>query len=58
MGYDGVRGTLILRDPYLKHPGEAIGAKWLETYRPVGPRGFVMVPQGVNGPAFLVTRIS
>jgi predicted Zn-dependent protease len=43
-GYDGVRGTLVIRDPYLKHPGEALGVEWLQRYAFVGPRGLALIP--------------
>jgi tetratricopeptide (TPR) repeat protein len=45
MGYDAVRETLTLRDPYQKHPSEVIGRKWLESYAAVGPRGIVILPK-------------
>ncbi len=44
VGYDGIRGTLYIRDPFLKHHSEAIGSKWLEGYAFCGPRGTLFLP--------------
>jgi len=44
IGYDGVRGTLIIRDPYLRNWGESFTDSLLERYQAFGPRGMAMVP--------------
>ncbi len=43
IGYDELRGTLILRDPGDRHQSELI-AEGLDRYRSSGPRGMAMVP--------------
>jgi len=45
VGYDGIRGTIFIRDPYLKHHTEAIGEKWLASYAFSGPRAMVFLPK-------------
>lgn len=45
IGYDGRRGTLVLRDPYWRNTGEALVTQLLERYLPTGPRGMALVPQ-------------
>jgi tetratricopeptide (TPR) repeat protein len=45
IGYDTRRGTLLIRDPYLKPLGEAAMKELLERYRSSGPRGMAMAPQ-------------
>lgn len=44
IGYDGVRGSLIIRDPYLRNWGESFTDSLLERYQAFGPRGMAMVP--------------
>lgn len=44
IGYDGRRGTLIVRDPFLRNSGDAFADKFLDHYRASGPRGMAMVP--------------
>ena len=44
IGYDGRRGSLLIRDPTLPQEGEAVAELMLERYRSVGPRGMAMVP--------------
>ncbi|MEK0447846.1 MAG: Beta-barrel assembly-enhancing protease [Verrucomicrobiota bacterium] len=44
VGYDSVRGTIYLRDPFLKNHSECICPAWLEDYAFCGPRGMVLVP--------------
>ncbi len=44
VGYDLARGTLVLRDPYLRTAGELVGEAGLAAYRATGPRGFVLLP--------------
>ncbi|MDX1948074.1 MAG: tetratricopeptide repeat protein [Pirellulaceae bacterium] len=44
IGYDSRRGTLLVRDPYWRHSGEALADKLLERYRAYGPRGMALVP--------------
>jgi tetratricopeptide (TPR) repeat protein len=46
IGYDGRRGTLLIRDPYWRNAGEAIADKVLQRYRAYGPRGMALVPAG------------
>jgi tetratricopeptide (TPR) repeat protein len=45
IGYDGRRGTLIVRDPFWRNSGEALADKLLERYAAYGPRGMALVPQ-------------
>jgi tetratricopeptide (TPR) repeat protein len=45
IGYDGRRGTLLLRDPYWRNAREALADEFLERYRAFGPRGMVLLPQ-------------
>ncbi len=45
VGYDGIRGTLYIRDPYLKFHSEAIGEAWLSGYAFSGPRAMVLLPK-------------
>lgn len=45
VGYDERRGTLMLRDPYLRGLGEALGEELFQHYRSTGPRGMALVPQ-------------
>ena len=44
IGYDGRRGTLLVRDPYWRNSGEALADKLLDRYRAYGPRGMALVP--------------
>jgi tetratricopeptide (TPR) repeat protein len=44
IGYDGRRGTFILRDPYERNWGEADQEEFLKHYRSSGPRGMAMAP--------------
>ena len=44
VGYDGRRGTLLIRDPSLRNCGEAYADKFVERYRAHGPRGMALVP--------------
>jgi tetratricopeptide (TPR) repeat protein len=44
IGYDGRRGTLVIRDPYWRSTGEALATQLLERYRATGPRGMAMAP--------------
>ncbi|HZZ81368.1 MAG TPA: CDC27 family protein, partial [Gemmataceae bacterium] len=43
IGYDDIRGTIIIRDPGERHQVEML-AEGLERYRSSGPRGLAMVP--------------
>ena len=45
IGYDGRRGTLLIRDPSSRVSGEALADKILHRYRAFGPRGMALVPQ-------------
>lgn len=44
IGYDGLRGTLIIRDPYQRHWSEGFADGLIEQYQAFGPRGMAMVP--------------
>ena len=44
IGYDGRRGTLLIRDPSSRVSGEALADKILHRYRAFGPRGMALVP--------------
>ncbi len=44
MGYDGRRGTLMVRDPFWRNTGEALAEKLLDRYAAYGPRGMALVP--------------
>ena len=45
IGYDMVRGTLMIRDPFSRVFGEFNAEPFFERYKASGPRGMVMVPQ-------------
>ena len=45
IGYDAFRGTVMLRDPYLRSLGEGLVPEMLDHYRSTGPRGMAMVPK-------------
>jgi tetratricopeptide (TPR) repeat protein len=45
IGYDGHRGTLLLRDPGERHQSEAMTGPLLQRYRANGPRGMALVPK-------------
>ena len=45
IGYDELRGTLLVRDPYERHFREFIAESTLERYRASGPRGMALVPR-------------
>jgi tetratricopeptide (TPR) repeat protein len=44
IGYDGRRGTFLVRDPYERHFGEFLDQELLQRYRSGGPRGMALVP--------------
>jgi tetratricopeptide (TPR) repeat protein len=44
IGYDDRRQTLLLRDPYYRNIGEALGPELLKQQSSSGPRGMAMVP--------------
>lgn len=44
IGYDEIRGTYLLRDPYLRSLGEGLSPELLDHYRSTGPRGMALVP--------------
>ncbi len=44
VGYDERRGTLLLRDPFVRLLSEALGDELLKQQRPFGPRGMAFVP--------------
>ena len=43
IGYDSVRGTLLIRDPY-RRAREFLCDKLIERYKSSGPRGMAIVP--------------
>ncbi|HQR33916.1 MAG TPA: tetratricopeptide repeat protein [Blastocatellia bacterium] len=45
IGYDSIRGTFLLRDPYLRSLGEGLSPEMLDHYRSNGPRGMALVPK-------------
>jgi tetratricopeptide (TPR) repeat protein len=44
IGYDAMRGTLLIRDPFERSFGEFIAEPFFERYRWAGPRGLAIVP--------------
>ena len=44
VGYDMIRGTLLVRDPYNRQLSEFLVDQFFERYRFCGPRGLAMVP--------------
>ena len=44
IGYDRRRGTLLLRDPYVRHHTECLAEEGLKALRSTGPRGMALVP--------------
>lgn len=44
VGYDEPRGTLLIRDPGQAHFGESLAVGLLESQRPSGPRGMLLLP--------------
>jgi tetratricopeptide (TPR) repeat protein len=44
-GYDSLRGTLLIRDPYQRTSGEFIAEPLFERYKSSGPRGMALVPK-------------
>ena len=49
IGYDGLRGTLIVRDPYMRNWSEGFADGIIEHYQAFGPRGMAMVPVAERG---------
>ena len=45
IGYDDLRGTLIIRDPYIRPVVEFVSDITLERYASTGPLGIVLVPE-------------
>ncbi|MGH9799860.1 MAG: tetratricopeptide repeat protein, partial [Blastocatellia bacterium] len=45
IGYDAIRGTFLMRDPYLRSLGEGLSPEMMDHYRSCGPRGMAMVPK-------------
>ncbi|MBL8190131.1 MAG: tetratricopeptide repeat protein [Acidobacteria bacterium] len=45
IGYDALRGSLLMRDPYVRSLGEGLSPEMLEHYRSTGPRGMALVPK-------------
>jgi tetratricopeptide (TPR) repeat protein len=48
IGYDGTRGTLLIRDPYERTYGEFAQAAFFESAAANGPRGMALVPAADN----------
>ena len=44
IGYDTLRGTLLVRDPYARNTVEFIAENMVERYKSSGPRGMALVP--------------
>ncbi len=44
IGYDDLRGTLIIRDPYIRPVVEFVAEHTLERYASTGPLGIVLIP--------------
>ncbi|HMF18546.1 MAG TPA: tetratricopeptide repeat protein, partial [Gemmataceae bacterium] len=44
IGYDSIRGTLIIRDPGERHQSEFLAEGLSERYASTGPRGMALVP--------------
>lgn len=44
IGYDNLRGTFLIRDPYTRQIGEFAAEPMCELYASTGPRGMVLVP--------------
>ncbi|HUB68402.1 MAG TPA: tetratricopeptide repeat protein [Candidatus Methylacidiphilales bacterium] len=44
IGYDTVRGTLLIRDPNVRHHTEMSYEEFIKHYEPVGPRGVLVLP--------------
>ncbi|MGB8353912.1 MAG: tetratricopeptide repeat protein [Chthoniobacteraceae bacterium] len=44
IGYDSIRGILILRDPSLRIHGEVAAEEFLKAFASSGPRGMVIIP--------------
>lgn len=45
VGYDSIRRTLYIRDPFRKSHSECISPGWLEDYAFCGPRGMALIPK-------------
>ncbi|MBC8355854.1 MAG: C39 family peptidase [Planctomycetes bacterium] len=45
IGYDAIRGTLLIRDPTVRFTSEFLTEKMLEHYASCGPRGMAMIPK-------------
>ncbi len=44
-GYDSLRGTLLIRDPFQRYSGEFVGDITFDVFRSTGPRGMAMLPR-------------
>jgi len=49
IGYDGCRGSFLIRDPSDRHLTEFRAVQMLEHFRSTGPRGMAMVPKDRAG---------
>ncbi len=45
IGYDSLRRTLLVRDPYERNWGEFLDPEMFDRYRSCGPRGMLLVPK-------------
>lgn len=45
IGYDELRGTLLIRDPFERTYGEFDAARFFESHRSSGPRGMLLLPR-------------
>ena len=45
IGYDAARGTLLIRDPYMRNYGEFLADATFDRYKATGPRGMLLVPK-------------
>lgn len=45
VGYDDRRGTVLMRDPYLRSLGEGLSPEIFDHYRSTGPRGMALAPK-------------
>ncbi|MFB3892677.1 MAG: tetratricopeptide repeat protein [Phycisphaerae bacterium] len=48
VGYDGLRGTLLIRDPYIRSLGESMTREMLDHWRSTGPWGMAIVPRDAS----------
>src|SRR5207253_1941085 len=44
IGYDSLRRSFWIRDPYQRHAGEVLAEHFLERFRATGPKAMALVP--------------